>query len=60
MTAKILKRNKRLLSRKQMAHKPSGRGTGKWQDRTTLWNYKMKSRRLRRIAAESRRRNRGL
>lgn len=49
---------RRLRSKKALAHKPSGFGKGKWHSRSTLWAYKRKGRRLRLIAAESRRRNR--
>lgn len=48
----------RLRSKRAMAHKPNGRGKGKWHSRTTLWAYKRKSRRLRQISARSRRANR--
>ena len=48
----------RRLTKAKMQHKPSGKGKGKWHSRTTLWGYKVKSRRLRKIAADSRRRNR--
>jgi hypothetical protein len=50
---------KRLRSKRQLAHRPSGFGHGKWHSRTTLWAYKRKARRKRLIAADSRRQNRG-
>lgn len=55
----IIRRGKkrRLRSKSALAHKPSGHGKGKWHSRTTLWAYKRKSRRLRQIAAASRRAN---
>lgn len=61
MTVTIRKVGKdhRLKSKKDLAHKPSGVGKGKWHSRTSLWAYKRKSRRRRLIANESRRRNRG-
>lgn len=49
---------KRLRARTQLAHKPSGRGKGKWHSRTSLWAYKRLTRRKRLIAHTSRRRNR--
>lgn len=60
MTIKIRKFGKaaRLSSKKKLAHKPNGHGKGKWHSRTTLWLYKRKSRRIRKIAEASRRRNR--
>lgn len=58
MSFTIRKLSKRLRSRKDLAHKPTVTGQGIWHNMKTLWNYKMKSRRLRKIAAESRRRNR--
>lgn len=48
----------RLRSKKQMAHKPSGHGKGRWHSRTTLWKSKRKDRRKRLIANKSRRLNR--
>lgn len=57
-TIRKAKKANRLRSRKKLAHKPSGFGKGKWHSRTTLWLYKRKARRLRRIAESSRRRNR--
>lgn len=60
MSVQIIKTGKarRLRSRYQMAHKPSGHGKGKWHSRTSLWAYKRLSRRKRLIAAASRRANR--
>jgi len=60
MTLKVRKFGKarRLRSKRAMAHKPSGDGKGKWHSRTSLWAYKRKSRRLRKMADESRRLNR--
>ncbi len=60
MTVQIIKRGKarRLRSRWQMAHKPSGVGKGKWHSRTSLWNYKRAARRARKVADASRRANR--
>lgn len=60
MSITIIKRGKarRLSSKWQMQHKPSGHGKGKWHSRTALWAYKRKARRKTLIAAESRRRNR--
>lgn len=60
MSVQIIKKAKsrRLRSRYQMAHKPSGHGKGKWHSRTSLWAYKRLSRRKRLIAAASRRANR--
>lgn len=60
MSVQIIKKGKarRLRSRYQMAHKPSGHGKGKWHSRTSLWAYKRLSRRKRLIAAASRRANR--
>ncbi len=49
---------RRLLSKKQMAHKPSGHGKGRWHSRTSLWASKRKDRRKRLISDASRRRNR--
>ncbi len=57
MATTILKKSKRLRSKKAMAHKPSGHGKGKWHSRTSLWAYKRLSRRKRQIAARSRRIN---
>lgn len=58
MSVTIRRLGKRLRSIADLRHKPSGWGKGKWQSMSTFWAYKMKSRRLRKIAAESRRRNR--
>lgn len=60
MTVEITRPKKwrRLRSKREMAHKPNGRGKGKWHSRTTLWAYKRKARRRRLIADASRRRNR--
>lgn len=58
MSLTIRKLRKRLRSKRQMAHKPSGVGKGRWHGRATLWLYKRKSRRLRKIAEASRYRNR--
>lgn len=60
MTVKIRRFGKalRLRSRKQLAHKPSGIGKGRWHSRTALWASKRKDRRKRLIANASRRRNR--
>lgn len=55
---RIQTRNKCLRHPKQLGHMPSGKGKGRWQSLKTLWASKMKGRRLRRIAAASRRRNR--
>lgn len=49
---------RRLRSKYQMAHKPSGHGKGKWHSRTSLWAYKRHARRRRLMADASRRRNR--
>lgn len=49
---------RRLRSRTQLAHKPSGHGIGRWHSRTSLWASKRKDRRKRLIANESRRQNR--
>lgn len=49
---------RRLSSKKQMAHKPSGHGKGRWHSRTSLWASKRKDRRKRLVSNESRRRNR--
>lgn len=57
-TIRKLGKSKRLSSKKQMAHKPSGHGKGRWHSRTSLWASKRKDRRKRIIANESRRRNR--
>lgn len=61
MTVKIRKLGKalRLRSKKDLAHKPSGVGKGRWHSRTSLWASKRKDRRKRLIANASRRRNRG-
>lgn len=48
----------RLRSKKDLAHKPSGHGKGRWHSRTSLWLSKRKDRRKRIIAAKSRRANR--
>jgi hypothetical protein len=53
-------RNQRLRSKYDLAHKPNGHGKGRWHSRTTLWEARGNARRLRKIAAESRRKNRGL
>lgn len=58
MTIKFLRVGRRLRSKRQLAHKPSGHGKGRWHSRTTLWASKRKDRRKRLIANESRRRNR--
>lgn len=58
MTLKIRKISPRLRSKKQLAHKPSGHGIGRWHSRTSLWKSKRKDRRKRLIADASRRRNR--
>jgi hypothetical protein len=49
----------RLRSKSQLRHFPSGYGKGRWQDLDTFWRSKMKGRRLRNIAEESRKRNWG-
>lgn len=49
---------RRLKSKTQLAHKPSGHGKGRWHSRTSLWASKRKDRRKRLIANASRRRNR--
>lgn len=49
---------RRLKSKKDLAHKPSGVGKGRWHSRTSLWKAKRKARRTRLIADASRRRNR--
>lgn len=53
-----LGKSRRLSSKKQMAHKPSGHGKGRWHSRTSLWASKRKDRRKRIVSNESRRRNR--
>ena len=53
----IRKISKRLRSARDLAHMPSGRGKGKWHNRKTLWAYKCLTRRRRKIASASRRRN---
>lgn len=60
MTVTIIRRGKsrRLKSRKQLLHKPSGHGKGKWHSRTSLWAYKRLTRRKNQIASASRQRNR--
>lgn len=58
MSITIRKISKRLRSKADLQHKPSGFGKGKWHSRTSLWNYKRLSRRRRLIANASRRRNR--
>ncbi len=52
--------NKRLRSKKDLQHKPSGSGKGKWHSRTSLWQYKRLTRRRRLVSNASRRRNRSL
>ena len=54
----LVRKQKRVRSKKEMAHKPSGFGKGRWHSRTTLWKSKRKDRRKRLIAAASRRANR--
>lgn len=49
---------KRLRSKNDVRHRPTLRGIGKWESLACFWRYKRKSRRLRKIADESRRRNR--
>lgn len=56
---KMLGRPRRLRSAKQLEHKPSGVGKGRWHSRQALWRAKRKDRRKRQIAAASRARNRG-
>lgn len=48
----------RRLYRGDLQHNPSGHGKGKWQNKCTLWRFKLKARRLRKISANSRRINR--
>jgi hypothetical protein len=48
----------RLRDRALMRHKVSFRGKGKWHSLRSLWNYKMRSRKARNVAEESRKRNR--
>lgn len=57
-TIKKLPKSSRLRSNKELAHKPSGVGKGRWHSRTALWKSKRKDRRKRLIADASRRRNR--
>lgn len=57
ITIRKLGKSRRLRSKKELAHKPSGHGKGKWQSRSSLWLYKRLSRRKRIIAAHSRRVN---
>lgn len=59
ITIRKLGKAKRLRSRMQMAHKPSGTGQGKWHSRVSLWAYKRLARRKRLMADASRRQNRG-
>jgi hypothetical protein len=51
-------KSRRLSRKRDLAHKPSAVGQGKWHSRTALWAYKRSSRRRRLIANASRRRNR--
>lgn len=53
----IVKKSKRIRSKRDLAHKPSGSGKGRWHSRTSLWKAHRKSRRLRKIRAASRARN---
>lgn len=57
-SVRVIRKSKRLRSWSQLAHQPNGHGRGKWQNKWTYRRYKMKARRLRKIAADSRRRNR--
>jgi len=50
--------NRRLRSMKDLRHKPTQWGKGKWESIRTLWAYKRKNRRKKQIAKASRRRNR--
>lgn len=60
MTVTITRKRKKSkrLYKGRLLHMPSRHGKGKWHNHSTLWRYKLKARRLRRISAESRRRNR--
>lgn len=41
-----------------LPHVPTGHGQGKWEDRTSLWNYKLARRQAQKRAAASRAFNR--
>lgn len=41
-----------------MPHVPTGNGQGKWEDKASLWKYKLARRKANKRAAASRRRNR--
>lgn len=60
MTIHIRKLGKarRLRSKQQLAHKPSGAGKGRWHSRSCLWRSKRKTRRKHLISKASRRLNR--
>lgn len=58
MAIAVRRLNPRRRSKRELLHKPSGSGQGKWHSRSVLWRWYRKRRRKNRIAAESRRRNR--
>lgn len=58
LTIRRFGKARRLKSKRDLAHKPSGFGKGRWHSRTALWKSKRKDRRKRLIANASRRRNR--
>jgi len=59
MSIIIRKLTNRLRSKKDIVHKPSGFGKGKWHDLKSLWTYKRAARTARKVASASRARNRG-
>lgn len=58
ITIRKVGKARRLRSKRDLAHKPSGFGKGRWHSRTCLWKAHQKARRKRIIANASRRRNR--
>lgn len=58
MSIQILKKSKRIRSKKEMAHKPSGFGKGKWHSRTTLWKSRLARKKRNAVASASRAANR--
>lgn len=43
-----------------MPHVPTGRGKGKWEDKDSLWKYKLARRKANKLARRHRQINRGV
>lgn len=59
MTLHVVRHGKsrRLSSPKQLLHKPLSWGQGKWHSIASLWAYKRRQRKARKVAARNRRFN---